>query len=145
MGEDMREDVHVKRQGRREAFSEVLQNLKSRPAPPPTPPSNGVDLGADAWRGPEGTVWHAASDNVDAATARILVQAGALVALDPCGCGGGCGLRWLDDAARVRLARVEPDVRPSKRFHGAITAWRDDQGRDLVVVQWPIRWGDDIG
>lgn len=104
----------------------------------------GLNLSDDFLRGRDGVGWTRVGDVLDPTQAQRLVQDGAVVAWDPCGCGGACGLTWLDNAACERLARSAPQVRPSKRYAGAVTQWRNERGGTLLLVQGGIRWGEDL-
>jgi hypothetical protein len=126
------------------AFADEVRDLAANPSAPRTPLSPRLDLSADSFRGPHGVIWQRVGDVLDPVVARDMIRAGALVAWDPCGCGGDCGLTWLDDVVRGRLAAALPDVRPSKRYSGAITSWRDKDGHELLVVQWPVQWRDEL-
>lgn len=128
----------------RKSFADEVKELRQRPKAVPVELPLRLDLSADRFPGPGGVIWDRVGDLLDPTAARRLVREGALVAWDPCGCGGACGLTWLDDEARRRLSDNTPEVRPSKRYEGALVRWQDANGRDLLVVRGPIQWGDEF-
>lgn len=128
----------------RKSFADEVRELRQQPRPRPVDVPMHLDFSADRFRGPGGVIWERIGDVLEPSVARQLVLDGALVAWDPCGCGGGCGLTWLDDDARQRLGQATPDVRPSKRYEGALVRWQNAEDRNLLVVQWPVQWGDEF-
>lgn len=66
-------------------------------------------------------------------------RAGAEVAVDPCGCGGDCGLIWLNGEDVRDLVRAGPPTHNRKRAEFSL--WRAVDGVTCLVGVGDIRWG----
>lgn len=119
----------------RQPFADVIREV--RESPPAQEPVIGGTVD------PEGTRWLPSHSSISASQAHALVEQGARVAWDPCGCGGYCGFTWFssDETARL-VAAGTPDVRQTKRRRGNISQWAADDGRLLVVAEDAVRWAD---
>lgn len=95
---------------------------------------------------PHGRRWHRDLAQISPARALELVQAGAQVAWDPCGCGGYCGFDWFtaEDTARM-VAAGTPKVKSTKRRRGNISLWTTGDDELLVVAEDAVEWGDVLG
>jgi hypothetical protein len=122
----------------RPTFADIVAEVES--APPPQERSAGYygDTVVDA----AGNVYGLTASDIDAARARELAATGAVVIWDDCGCGGYCGLEWLDAAeVRALVASGPPDILHKKRRRGSIAAYATDDGRPLLYVEDAVRWG----
>lgn len=123
---------------RGETFAQIVARTRAEP------PAPEVEDPA-APRMPDGRRLVELRAAIDPAEARELVAAGALLAFEGCGCGGGpgCAPTWYDADERRRAAEVVPRVR-AKRHPGWIDLWSpvDDPGAQVVYVHGEVLWGD---
>lgn len=119
---------------RRRSFADIVAEVREQPAAVEPLPTGVVD--------PEGTRWHPGTSSISEGQAHALVERGARVAWDPCGCGGYCGFTWFgpEDAAQL-VAAGTPKVRRTSRHRGNISKWTAEDGRVLVVAEDAVRWG----
>ena len=119
----------------RETFAEMVREVRAQPVIREPRRGGVTDL--------EGTRWFPSTSSISEGQALTLVQRGARVAWDACGCGGYCGFRWFgpDETARL-VAAGAPTVRNTKRRCGNISEWTSDDGRVLVVAEIEVRWAD---
>lgn len=130
------------KQRRQPSFREIVDAVKSSPsATSPEPTEAGVHPGGTVLA-PGGRRYVKAASDISSADAWVAATAGALVAWDPCGCGGYCGLAWFGehDVAQM-VASGRPDIRHTKRARGSISEYRSDGGRLLLLVEEDVRWG----
>jgi hypothetical protein len=115
-------------------FVDIVREVEDQPVVPAADSSGVVD--------PNGKRWHRHLLKISPARALELAKEGALIAWDPCGCGGYCGFNWYGaaDAARM-VAAGTPTVRSTKRRKGNISLWTSDDGGVLVVAEDAIQWG----
>lgn len=110
-----------KRSGDRpNTFAEMVDAVKGAPAKVvPVRPGRVNRVGVLA--SPDGTAFVRERESVDSATARELVQTGALVASERCGCGGDyCEPEWVDATDLAALAETQPS-----RLRGNAPTWID--------------------
>ena len=84
------------------------------------------------------------SEHVAPEVATGLVRDGALLASDPCGCGGTCGLETLDGDTSAGLARAgQPSVSTDPRHPGSLSQWigTDGSPETLVLAAGQVIWG----
>lgn len=116
-------------------FAEVVREVLDAPAPRQAE-TGGV-------RDPSGTYWVQSKEEISPDEALTSVSDGALVAYDPCGCGGSCGFRWFTPDELTRLLRSgAPVVRRTKRHRGNLSEWVSADGGVLVVAEDAVRWAD---
>ena len=110
-----------------------------RPVPDQTQPGFQADGSVVA---PDGRTYRSSARDISAADAFTAAAAGARVAWDPCGCGGYCGLTWFDEADVARMVTAgRPQIRRTKKARGAISEYRSDHGRVLLLAEEAVRWG----
>jgi hypothetical protein len=135
-------------QSRAQTMAEMLQAF---PATTPTARQDAAlwDAYVDTGEGvglpaPNGQVFDRLQADVSAGQAQSLVEAGALVAWDGCGCSSSACLIWLDADRRQALAGAgRPHVqRRAKRRFGSLSHWQSRNGLDLIVAECDVRWGD---
>ena len=119
----------------RETFAEMVREVRAQPVTREPRRGDVTD--------PEGTRWFPSTSSISEGQAHALVEGGARLAWDACGCGGYCGFRWFgpDETERLVAART-PTVRNTKRRRGNISRWTSDDGRVLVVAEVEVRWAD---
>ncbi|MEE1938084.1 hypothetical protein V1L54_01395 [Streptomyces sp. TRM 70361] len=94
---------------------------------------------------PQGRVHEQVRETVSASRALSAAASGALVVWDPCGCGGGCGFRWLDPEEVAALVRSGPPrVRNNKRHIGNISEWHAADGSVLLLAEEAVHWGESL-
>ncbi|MCM0639522.1 hypothetical protein [Cellulomonas wangsupingiae] len=120
---------------RHKPFADIVREVREQPTV--------SEPEADGVTDPEGTRWRPSRSSISEAQAHALLQGGARVAWDPCGCGGYCGFTWFgpDDTSRL-MASGTPVVRNTKRRRGNISEWTAGDGRVLVVAEAAVRWAD---
>lgn len=96
---------------------------------------------AGCLKAPDGPIWSYVS-NISAPRALALADSGAVVAWDPCGCGGYCGITWYtpDDVRRL-VAAGPPRVKNNKRWNGRLSEWHEPAGGRLVLAEDAVIWG----
>jgi hypothetical protein len=92
---------------------------------------------------PSGEVLHLADEDVAPDVAQRLVDAGALVVMEECGCGGmppGCRPRWLDasDLRRIR-GGSEPVFTGAYRAPSWIDVWASASTK-VVYAHGSVSW-----
>lgn len=77
-------------------------------------------------------------DDIACAEAAGEVSAGALVAVEECGCGGGghCAPEWF----RPGQTSAEPTQRPHDPTPTWIDIWRTADGRRVVFCHGALQW-----
>jgi hypothetical protein len=92
-----------------------------------------------------GRIYDRVEDAVGAERATGLLAAGAAVVWDDCGCGGYCGLDWVEGERLDRLRRSGPPsirrVGPKRGQSGWIEEWHAADGAMLLYVAGDVRWG----
>lgn len=63
--------------------------------------------------------------------AHQLLSRDASLVVDPCGCGAGCALDWIERTERRKLS----ERRPAERFHGILQEWRGADGAVLIFAE----------
>lgn len=130
----------------RQTMAEIVDELRSQR------PDSVVGMAEDATEvgglvGPGGAVFVKVKHDLSPDQAVLAVAAGALVAWDPCGCGGYCGLDWLNAGRRQALMRAErPRIgrRPKKGQWGTVSLWRSVSEIELLLVEAYVRWGAEL-
>jgi hypothetical protein len=131
-------------------MAEILQDLQT--AQPTTgqgstPWDPGVDIAAGLGIcGPEDQIFDRVDPDISAGEAQSLLEAGALVAWDGCGCSSSACLSWLDAESRRALLKAgRPDVqRRARRRFGLLSHWVSVDGIDLVIADCDVRWGHEL-
>lgn len=98
----------------------------------------GVGFHGDHLHGPDGRVYRRAKDHIRPNRAQELLQAGAAMAVDVCGCRGYCGLDWPSLSERTELGRRPP--RLAKNRFGWLDEWQTDDGHRLLLQYGDVRW-----
>lgn len=147
-------EVNARRRSRRTGptFADLVAEVRAAPAPVAR------DVGPPPFRDPEGRVLERVASNVSAAAAQSAVVAGARLAWEGCGCGGGwggCTPTWLDAAARARaVAAGSPRLRG--RVHPTwidlwapvvpdeVAAGRCPPGDVVVYAHAEVVWGREL-
>ncbi len=122
-------------------WSETVAAHSGRYAPRP----GGVN-GAGEFFDPDGLLLHLVAEQVSPQDAQRMVDSGAQVLIETCGCGGepgGCTPQWLTEAQLKSLIGGH-----APRFTGAHSApsWIDVWGNDVRTVLYAhgdVSWGDD--
>lgn len=135
----------MKKRPVRQSFADIVRDVESTPQPIPEPKRPGI--GEDGvLTDPDGREYRRVSDEVGPARALELATAGAVVAWDPCGCGGYCGFDWFNaDDVSTMVASGPPTIKNNKRHRGNISEWRSDPGVTLLLAQDDVRWSDLMG
>lgn len=111
------------------------------------PRPGGVN-GAGEFFDPDGELLHLVATSVSPGRAQRLIDAGALVVVETCGCGGGpggCTPQWLRDDQLLSLVGGR-----APRFTGARSApswidiWANDV-RTVVYAHGDVSWGSALG
>lgn len=125
----------------RQSFAEIVREVHTAPPAAIAEPT-GPDLSSGRAKDPGGHIWEKVAGGTSATRAFALASAGGVVAWDPCGCGGYCGITWYDrdDVARL-VAAGKPHVRNNKRYRGSLSEWATTDGRRLVLAEAEVRWG----
>ncbi|WP_344260914.1 hypothetical protein [Streptomyces sodiiphilus] len=134
-----------KRKAQLRTFAEMLAAVPREPAPDPVTdePARAGRRDDGTMADPAGRVYTCVRETVSATAALAAAAAGAVVVWDPCGCGGGCGFRWLGEAETARLvASGPPRIRCNKRRNGNISLWRSADGTVLLLAEDAVFWGD---
>lgn len=133
----------MRRQRRAEPFADVVARVRSRPSRGPEVPEG---RHGDYWGGPDQRRYELVTPDLSPADAVQLVQRGARIVYDACGCGGDeCRLDWLSDEDCRRLAAADPpSLLPSKHGRADLEHWRSADGHDLIVAAVEVSWGDRI-
>lgn len=136
------------RRQRRQSFADMVRAVEreladeaasSEPAAPAGPGLRRDGTMTDA----QGRVHTLARPSVSAGHAHAAAASGALVAWDPCGCGGGCGFRWLDREETAALVRSGPPrIRRGRRRLSNVSEWHAADGSVLLVAEDDVVWGD---
>lgn len=88
----------------------------------------------------QGHWYDVTDDDLDDVTAFEMIRAGAVVLVDDCGCGGGCGLQWPTSEQLAALVAAGP-IRRHKKDSGSYALYRhSESGRPLLLVSEPLRW-----
>ncbi|GAA2740957.1 hypothetical protein GCM10009868_05140 [Terrabacter aerolatus] len=111
-------------------------------------PRPGTFNAAGDFFDPHGTRLEPVRDDVTPDEAQRLVDAGALVVHEACGCGGwgaGCTPTWLGDERLAQLRRG-PEPRFTHRSGAPtwIDVWANDE-RSVVYAHGDVLWGSAIG
>lgn len=119
-------------------FAEMVKDAAHTPAMM-VPLRPGRVNRAGVLASPDGAAFTREREAIDSATARELVGAGALVAMEPCGCGGDyCEPEWMALADLAGLATSEP-VRTRGSAPSWIDVWYGPSGL-VVFVHGDYRW-----
>ena len=135
---------------KRQSMAEMLKEISAVPPEPanePDPWLLDVDTGTGTGLpGPHGVLFDRVDADISAGRAVALLQAGALVAWDGCGCSSSSCLIWLDqDQRQVLMRSGRPDVRRQKsRFPGSLSQWRSVEGQELILAECHVRWGHEL-
>jgi hypothetical protein len=135
----------VKKRRDHTSFAEILREVKENPPSQGTPMIRALYISSGTIHDPSGRIWQRLDEQITAGRAFDLASKGALVAWDSCGCGGYCGLTWLDADDVVRLVKSGRPVlvkskRPARR--GNLSEWTAEDGQLLVLAELYVRWGD---
>lgn len=109
-----------------------------------TPRPGSFNLAGEFFH-PDGTMLGLVDDDLSPEAAQQALDAGGLVLVDECGCGGrpdGCPPQWLTDEELATLRGSEPPVL-TRRRRGAPT-WIElfsHAGRSVVFVHGEVTWG----
>lgn len=120
----------------------VEGSVQEKP-PAATPAAGGLPTGldGDCLLAPDGRTYRLADARLSPRRAYELVVAGAVVAIDNCGCDGWCGLAWADHDELRRLVRHGPPrIRRKGKGLSSLEEWRTDHGDPLVVARGDVRW-----
>jgi hypothetical protein len=101
-------------------------------------PGRGAGFHGDHLHGPDHRIYHRSQERITPARAQELLRAGAVMAVDECGCGGYCGLTWPAATERAELARRPPAV--TKRRFGWLEEWHSDAGEPVLLQNGDVRW-----
>ncbi|XGX79822.1 hypothetical protein LQK93_02639 [Terrabacter sp. BE26] len=131
-------------------FAELLKQPTWSEAEPRVPGEYAVRPGKYNAAGelfdPSGAPIRPQQEYVTPELAQELVNGGALVAHEGCGCGGwqGCQPVWLsvDALRRVRSGQA-PELIGSHGTPTWIDVWSSDDGV-IVYLHGDVRWGDEI-
>ena len=133
----------VGRKRRQPTFAEVVQAVRTAPAPPAAEPPRGQLVGHDRLVDPAGREFVRITHDVSPARALAAVVEGAQVVWDACGCDGYCGLDWLDASQVARLvAAGAPEPRRRKDRVSHLSAWVSDDGSVVLMAVADVHWGD---
>lgn len=88
-----------------------------------------------------GRVFTEVDDEVIPVEARQMLEAGAVLVWDRCGCGGGCGLMWVPATRLGELITTYPVLHRTRLGSGAMSAWKAKDGTSLLFLQSSITWG----
>ena len=94
---------------------------------------------------PAGRKLRLAAADIEPEQAKALVEAGAMVVAEACGCGGfsgDCTPEWVNEDQLPRLRRGEAPVFTGR--HGAPTwldVWTNDEGT-VVFAHGDVSWGN---
>ncbi len=88
-----------------------------------------------------GRVFNEVDDEVIPVEARQMLEAGATLVWDRCGCGGGCGLMWVPPARLGELVTTYPVLHRTRLGSGTMSAWQAKDGTSLLLVQSSVTWG----
>lgn len=85
--------------------------------------------------------WYDRTDEaLDDTAALTVIRAGAVVLVDDCGCGGGCGYQWPTVDQLAALVAAGP-IQRHKKDAGSYALYRHpESGRPLLLVSEPVRW-----
>lgn len=128
---------------RQQTFADIVRSEVDKPsrstAPRLPPGRHGhVLVTSDRKR------WSLVADDIGPDEAARLVRKGGAVAVDPCGCGGACGLDILDSAITADLAHAAPPkVSTDLRYPGSLSHWisDDEAALTLVLASGRVSWG----
>lgn len=83
----------------------------------------------------DGSAWfERVRGDLSLSRATELLQDGADVAIDPCGCGGFCGYDWIDAEGMARIRRIGGN-RWRRVLRRTVTdEWRAEDGRVLLLL-----------
>jgi hypothetical protein len=115
-----------------------VQQLSSaqQPGPRPTRPGLYSHGAVDA----DGRWYDRADEELDDAAALEVIRAGAVVLVDDCGCGGGCGYQWPTPDQLAALVAAGPIQRRKKDSGSYALYRRPEPGRQLLLISEPLRW-----
>ena len=125
-----------------QTMAEIVDELRSQRLEAVEEPSE-----VDGLVGPDGDVFVSVQTEVSPDQAVRAIRAGALVVWDRCGCGGYCGLDWLDaDRRQVLLTAERPRIgrRPKKGRWGNVSLWMSGSGIQLLLAEAHVRWGTEL-
>jgi hypothetical protein len=127
----------------RPTFADIVRSERERPARTREPrlhPGRHGDLlvTADHRR------WALVTEDLAPSDAVRLVHDGSLLAFDPCGCGGACGIEIIDPSTIADLDRAgPPTVSSDPRHPGSLSHWtsQEEPGTALVLAAGRVSWG----
>jgi hypothetical protein len=94
-----------------------------------------------SFRDRVGRVFTEVDDEVIPVEARQMIEAGATLVWDRCGCGGGCGLMWVPPARLGELITTYPVLHRTRLGSGTMSAWKAKDGAALLLLQSAVTWG----
>lgn len=124
----------MSKQPKGKTFAEIVREAEDEPPARVADHSGVVD--------PAGRRWHQQLAQISPGRALELVEQGATVAWDSCGCGGHCGFTWYGPDEVAALVKAgKPTVEAKKRSWGNISEWTTNEGQVLVVAELSVQWG----
>lgn len=94
-----------------------------------------------SFRDRVGRVFNEVDDEVIPVEARQMLEAGATLVWDRCGCGGSCGLMWVPPARLGELMTTYPMLHRTRLGSGTMSAWQAKDGTSLLLLQSSVTWG----
>lgn len=125
--------------GKKSTMREVLSNLKSSPSKQKTrrlPP--GINDGVLTDR--KGTAYKLSQKNVSPEESTRIVESGAQVIFDECGCGGVCGFVYASQQELSLMSTKTPVIKTHKGLTGSLSVWKSDRGETVLLAEGPIDW-----
>ncbi len=141
------------RNPRRQTFGDLVKEPTWSDTNPSRTGRNAPRLGAFNAAGEffdlTGLVLDLVHEEVSPADAQRLVNGGASVVAEGCGCGGtygGCSPEWVTDAEQLKQLRRGPA--PLFTGHHGTLAWIDvwaNAAGEVVFVHGDVSWGEALG
>jgi hypothetical protein len=88
----------------------------------------------------KGQTYTLSAQGITSEDALRVVNSGAQVVFDECGCGGTCGFVYATEKDRPALTRKKPELKTDKGLTGELSVWQSEQGEKVVLATGPVDW-----
>jgi hypothetical protein len=88
----------------------------------------------------KGQTYTLSAQGITSEDALRVVNSGAQVVFDECGCGGTCGFVYATEKDLPALTKKKPAVRTHKGLTGELSVWQSEQGETVLLATGPVEW-----
>jgi hypothetical protein len=87
-----------------------------------------------------GQTYTLSAQGITSEDALRVVDSGAQVVFDECGCGGTCGFVYATEKDLPALTKKKPAVKTHKGLKGELSVWQSEQGETVLLATGPVEW-----